>query len=766
VFRRTLGTKVVDCCQIRNHRGNPPQDRAESLNNLAKYFSDISTLAPIPRKEIVSMASHIDSSSFSSHMQHFPSDPCLQSAPQFSSQNNEPISLEQVTSYCKTMPTNTALGCDFLSPYLLKRGTDLLFQCLHKFFLILFNLGVLPSEWLRSNIFSLYKSGDKHLPENFRPISLTPIIVRLYERLLLPKIWHILDTNQIIHPFQAGFRKNHGTLDCLYWFIQRLSRKFMQKRSYRVKPFLPVVFLDLKKAFDKISVPLMLKKLHACGIRGNLLHFFHAFLTRRAIRAIHFDEFSEWYSIDLGTPQGSVLGPILFSIYINDLICRLVALDNGIQPLGYADDLCLVPDVLSESLEATLSRLQDSLHVCSEWAKENLMTFSKDKSNLLCFRTTRMLDPFTSDAVSHLKLSGYQLGEFSVKVVDSYKYLGIKFNGYIRQLFNAHWEDLIGSVRHRVDQVCRAIDPKTTPVMVGIQLVVSIVRSKIGYSLALLSSTRQDTLTKLESLVARALKRILGLPKNAPNLASLAECGISSIRVWKEKLTLQLAHRISTLPPSHETSNQFYQHDYNLRHQRSASSRSYKSLIESLGTRVLSLEGIYENRQHSWNISNHKSIDYKELKMKELRLSYKDWINSSKGLSLAALKTAELVSFKREPYLVYDKPHISRLRARMRFNRTKTNEVAFKYKQSPSPNCPHCGDVTESLQHILMECPAYADERILFDSQFRSQYHVPLSLNIILGDFRALKVSSRTLLELLEWTGSYIEFICDKRQVY
>jgi hypothetical protein len=189
---------------------------------------------------------------------------------------------------------NTALGCDFLSPYLLKYGTDLLFQCLHKFFLITFNLGVLPSDWLRSNIFSLYKSGDKHLPENFRPITLTPIIVRLYERLLLPKIWHILDTNQIIHPFQAGFRKNHGTLDCLYWFIQHLNRKFMSKRSYRVKPFLPVVFLDLKKAFDKISVPLMLKKLHACGIRGNLLHFFHAFLTRRGLRAIHFDEFSEW----------------------------------------------------------------------------------------------------------------------------------------------------------------------------------------------------------------------------------------------------------------------------------------------------------------------------------------------------------------------------------------------------------------------------------------------------------------------------------------
>ena len=769
VFNRTLGSRHVNANRIKDADGVIPVDQRQSLNNLAVHFAAISSHGSIPRHERIATFSHYCASHFSDSLRNSCINPIFlnQSDPQFMSANNDPISLSDVKSFCSSMPTNTALGWDFLSPFLLKNGTNLLFECLHKYFTIIYKMGLIPSDWLLSNIFPLYKSGDKHSPENFRPISLTPIIVRLYERLLLPKIWHILNTNNTIHPFQAGFRKNHGTLDCLYWFTQQINRKFTMKRPPRVKPFLPVMFLDLKKAFDKISIPMVLKKLHTCGISGNLLLFFQAFLTNRRIRSIHFDEFSDWHSIDTGTPQGSVLGPILFSIYINDLIRRLVDLDNGIQPIAFADDLALVPTLLDDSLESTIVRLQQSLDVCTEWAKENLMTFSKEKSNLICFRSSKLLDPFTSDKISHLRLGGYLLEEFPVKVVDSYKYLGIKFCAYIKQLFTLHWEDLITSVRHRTYQVCRSIDPQTTPIMVGIQLVISIIRSKIGYSLALLSTTRKDIISRLESLIVRTLKRILGLPRNAPNLAVLAECGISPVHIWKDKLTIQLAHRISTLPPSHETSLQFYSHDYSLDHQGIPSSRSCKSLLTSLGNRIKFLEGKLPGTSPRFiNLDNHRNIDYKELKYKELELAHKNWVESNVGSSLKHLKPTRFASVKREFYIIHDKPHISRLRARCRFNKVRTNEILYKYKQSSSPNCPHCNGSTESIQHLLMDCAHYMLARQELIDQLKNNFHASLSLPIILGDFRLLSLPRRSLLDILEWTGSFIEYITKTRNIY
>ena len=767
IFNRTLGTKHSDLGQIKDPQGSLPSNLQHSLNNLAQYFASISTQQSIPSSERVAQMSHLTASEFRSSLAQRPDHAWFQSASQFHAHNNEPISYEDVKSFCIHIPTNTALGWDFFAPHFLKRGTEALFRCLHQFFLITFKLGVLPSDWLRSNIFSMHKSGDKHLPENYRPISLTPVALRLYERLLLPKIWHILDTNQIIHPFQAGFRKNHGTLDCLYWLTQRINRTFLRKRPARVKPFLPVVFLDLKKAFDKINISIVLRKLYESGIRGSLLHFFPAFLSNRSIRAIHFDDYSEWYGIDTGTPQGSVLGPIIFSIYINDLIRRLVNLNNGIQPMGYADDISLVPTNPLDPLETTIDHLQQSLDVCSTWAKENFMTFSKDKSNLLCFRNTPHLDPFTSDKLSHLKLSGYQLDRFPLTVVDSYKYLGIKYNAYVRQLFTSHWDDVIRSVEHRAFQVSRAIDPYTTPIAVGIQLVVSIIRSKIGYSLSLISSSRKAVFTKLQSLVAKPLKKVLGLPRSASTLATLAECGISSIDVWRDKLTLQLAHRISTLSPTHESSIQFYQHDYNHDHQQVQSTRSYKGLIESLGSRVQALEGKLSNHNTQWNLNDHKAPDRRELKLKELELSHTQWINSNTCLALQALKPLHIEAIKKELYIVHDKPHISRLRARFRFNVAKTNQILFKYKQRASPNCPFCRHAIESREHILMECPEYQLERLALEHKLQRELQLnnPLTLNVILGDFRGIACPSQSLLDILAWTGNFIEFVVETRQL-
>ena len=137
-----------------------------------------------------------------------------------------PLSLAMTFPYCRHLPCNTALGWDNISPYFLKHSSDNYLTILHRFFVQLYRYGIIPLDWTKSNIFALHKKGDKTLPSNFRPISLTPICLRLYERLLLPNIWGILQKRGIPHSLQAGFRKNHGTLDGLYWFTKSIKDKF------------------------------------------------------------------------------------------------------------------------------------------------------------------------------------------------------------------------------------------------------------------------------------------------------------------------------------------------------------------------------------------------------------------------------------------------------------------------------------------------------------------------------------------------------------
>jgi len=763
IFKRTMGIKFSDISHIKNKQGKLPRNTKESLDNLGEYFSSISTQQSIPSSELVSLISHSTSFEFVSLLLQQPNNPFFENSDNNAHHvfNNDPVSLADVTKFCSHIPTDTALGWDFFSPHFLKHGTDLLFMCIHKFLDFSFKLGKLPLDWLRSNICSLYKSGDKYLPENYRPISLTPIILRLYERLLIPKVWGILNDKKILSPFQAGFRKEHGTLDNLYWLIQRLNAKFMRRPSLITKPYLPIVFLDLKKAFDKINIFVTIRKLYECGIRGNLLHFFVAFLTNRFIRAVKFDETGSWFSIDTGTPQGSVLGPIIFSIYINDLIIQLANLNNGIQPFGYADDIGLVPVCVLDSLDTVIIQIQNSLDVCSVWAKANFMTFSKDKSNILCFRNTMFLDPYISDKLSHFTLSAYQLEPFTMKMVDSYKYLGIIFNSYVQKLFDYHWEEVLKQVQKRTHMVCRVVKSKSIPIMVAIQLVISMIRSKIGYSLSLISTTRKDIYSKLESLVVKPLKLVLGLPSSAPTLAVLAESGISTIEIWKDKLTFQLGHRISLLSPEHNSYDTFYNDDYSEDNVFNKSSRSYKSLFETLGSKIKKLESNSE-----WDIKDHRNLNSQSLKFKELQRSYTMWTKSNTASILQNLKPISLENKKRELYILHDKPHISRIRARFRFNRVRNNELLHRYKKSPTPECPFCHAPIESINHMLMECPEYSNERKILSDHLDQVIHgsVPISINILLGDYRSIPyINFSSLLEILNWTGKFIEFIVKTR---
>ena len=819
IFHRTMGTSFTDITSVKNPQGKSPDNTKEALDNAAQYFSSISSTSSLAPN--VDENKH-DNSFFQSGQDFFellssnPNHRMFRTPHENADEeenvfNNNFATREVFISYCRHLPCNTALGWDNISPYFLKHSSDNYLSTLHRFFVQLYRFGIIPLDWTKSNIFALHKKGDKTLASNFRPISLTPICLRLYERLLLPNIWGILQKRGIPHPLQAGFRKNHGTLDGLYWFTKSIKDKFNRKPERHIKPYLPVAFLDLTKAFDRINIPLTLFKLYLIGIRGHLLLFFAAFLRNRYIRVMMFDLVSDWHSIDMGTPQGSVLGPILFLVYINDLIVTLHNLNNSIRPSAYADDVVLVPDALRPnfSLMDMCVSLQQSLDICSLWAESNRMTFSKDKSNILLFSNDKYCysDPDVMCFITNIRLRAFNLPEFPMSVVTNYRYLGINFNYYSKDLLCLHWNEMIQSAEFRAHKILRVLHSDNVPPPVGIVLVQSILRSKISYGLPLLHSKRKDIYSKLDAITAKPLRVVLGLPKSTSTMAVLDECGISHVSIWKQKLSLQLANRFSEhsiTMPNHESGINFYQYDYTIPARSLPPSRSYKTILSSFGSCIHQIENKYPEFPSKWTVSSvnqghadeddidppahypvpvpdpipnlasepidHRILNHRNLKAQELNQSRQLWLESGCCRALAELKPRVISTIKKEFYLYHDPPNICRMRSRLRFNAAKTNVTLHKYRLIESPHCDHpqCNraGIDETRQHVLLECPKYNRNRQTMMIDLVRECNIALAqinVNVILGDFKNHVLSLSVQQKALTITGVFLKHLRDTR---
>ena len=193
--------------------------------------------------------------------------------------------------------------------------------------------GVVPDCLKSARVTPIYKSGS-NCPRtllNYRPISILPSLSKLYEKLVHSRLLNYLDRFNLLYPRQYGFRPQHSTMDAL----QDLSIQLYDnadKNTYTIG-----VFLDLSKAFDTVNHKILLHKLHHYGIRGNAHKWFTSYLTNRKQCVEINSTKSDWLPISCGVPQGSVLGPLLFLIYINDLHSASAQLTH-VTPIMFADD--------------------------------------------------------------------------------------------------------------------------------------------------------------------------------------------------------------------------------------------------------------------------------------------------------------------------------------------------------------------------------------------------------------------------------------------
>ena len=275
------------------------------------------------------------------------------------------ITINQICDIINKMNSNKAGGYDEISVRMLQLCPSEVASPLQIIFQKCIDTGIFPDSWKYANVQPVHKKNDRQIKSNYRPISLLPICGKLLEKIVFDHVYSYLKAQHLLSKNQSGFRPGDSTIYQLISITSNIYESFEKYDETRA------IFLDISKAFDKVWHEGVIHKLKCNGISGNLLAFFENYLENRHQRVVLNGIESDWKKLEAGVPQGSVLGPLLFLVYINDLTDNITS-----QMRLFADDSSLFTCV--KGVEETHEKLVKDLHTVTLWAHQWKMVFNPD----------------------------------------------------------------------------------------------------------------------------------------------------------------------------------------------------------------------------------------------------------------------------------------------------------------------------------------------------------------------------------------------------
>ena len=331
----------------------------------------------------------------------------------------DPTTREEIFKIVDSFKNKTSCGKDEISNYLLKLIIPVIIDPIVYICNLSLSAGIFPADMKIAKVIPIYKKDDHSIISNYRPVSILSSFSKILERLVYNRLSLFLSTNNLLNSSQYGFRKNFSTDLALVHLFDRISSSLAQKEH------VISVFMDLSKAFDTLDHIILFSKLEHFGVRGSALNWFKSYISNRQQYTCINSVCSHMQSINFGVPQGSILGPLLFLMYINDIVNT----SSLLQFILFADDTTIT--FSHSNIKSLFDTLNNELPKISSWFKCNRLSLNLQKTHFINFKTHNT----HSDFVGLIEIDGIIIEEKK-----NVKFLGIVLDEYLS------WDDHIEKI--------------------------------------------------------------------------------------------------------------------------------------------------------------------------------------------------------------------------------------------------------------------------------------------------------------------------------
>jgi hypothetical protein len=438
------------------------------------------------------------------------------------------IDLARVEKLLTNINPSKASGPDEIASRILKTTAKQIAPILTAIYQQSLDTGTVPSDWRQANITPIFKKGSRSSPKNYRPVSLTSIPAKILEHIIVSQMMDYFEEHNILFENQHGFRPKRSCETQLFMTAHDMAKALNDHHQ------IDAAILDFAKAFDKVPHERLLSKLEFYGIQGNLNTWIRNFLTNRQQRVVIDGETSEYAPVTSGVPQGTVLGPILFLTFINDI-------PTGIKSTMrlFADDCLLYRNIVTEEDHHIL---QQDLHTLQGWTDKWQMQFNTDKCYVMQITNAKK------------KAFSYKMNNSTLQVVPSNPYLGVQIDDKLT--WNQHVNNIcskanrtLGFLRHNMHGCPQSLKEKTYQ---------TLVKPGLEYCASIWDPHTQKNINQVEMVQKRAARFVLNKrhTKTGGNQESVtkmvSQLGWDTLQARRSYLrltfTYKLVHNLVSVP--------------------------------------------------------------------------------------------------------------------------------------------------------------------------------------------------------------------------